>query len=143
MNMQALRDRIIARSIEIDCGYETPCWISDRATRNSGYTCIKVAGAVRDTHRVAYEAFVGPIPDGLVLDHLCRQRTCCNPGHLEPVTRWENTLRGENIMAQLARRTECRQGHTLSTDPAQRKRGCRECRREWDRAYYLKSRAAA
>ena len=143
MNNEALRARILERSVEIDCGYITPCWISDRADRGTGYTCMKVAGKVRDTHRVSYEAFVGPVPDGLVLDHLCRERTCCNPDHLEPVTRWENTLRGENIMAQLARRTQCRQGHPLSTDPAQRKRGCRECRRAWDRAYSRRTRTAA
>ena len=127
MNMQALRDRITARSIEIDCGYETPCWISDRATRNSGYTCIKVAGAVRDTHRVAYEAFVGPVPDGLALDHLCRQRTCCNPGHLEPVTLWENTLRGDNFMAAKARQVNCIRGHRLPPRRPGRRRSCGEC----------------
>jgi len=56
-------------------------------------------------HRVAYEFVVGPVPTGLQLDHLCRNRRCVNPDHLEPVTRRENILRGQSLMAHNARKT--------------------------------------
>lgn len=85
-------------------------------------------------HRVTYQAFVGPIPDGLHIDHLCRNRACCNPWHLEPVTRKENILRGEGRAAKNARKTHCKRGHELSGDNlvlVERDRGtfrrCREC----------------
>lgn len=63
--------------------------------------CIRYSGTLRIkgrrkmVHRIVCEALVGPIPPGLLLDHKCRRRACCNPKHLEPVTPLENTLRGE------------------------------------------------
>ena len=76
----------------------------------SGYGHISVNGTMQLVHRLAYSMFV-PIPEGLVLDHLCRNRSCINPNHLEPVTVAENNLRGEGCMADYARRTHCPQGH--------------------------------
>ena len=61
-------------------------------------------------HRAAYQLFA-PIPDGLVLDHLCRNPPCVDPNHLEPITLAENNLRGEGCMAKYAQRTHCPQGH--------------------------------
>jgi hypothetical protein len=76
-------------------GYETPCWIWQRAISSTGYGTITRRRGVRGlAHRLYYEWFVGPIPDGLVIDHLCRNPACVNPEHLEPVAQTENVRRG-------------------------------------------------
>lgn len=96
------------------------------------------AGVWRSTvaHRVVYEVFVGPIPEGLEIDHLCRNRRCVNPNHLEPVTHRENGLRGESIFAKEARQTHCIHGHPFSGDNLRYKpdgrRRCMTCERAWD-----------
>lgn len=73
---------------------ETGCWIWVGRLNRNGYGRICLGGREPMAHRVSYELHVGPIPDGLVLDHLCRVRCCVNPFHLEPVTVQVNTLRG-------------------------------------------------
>ncbi len=82
-------------------------------------------------HRVSYTHIIGPIPDGLVLDHLCRFRRCANPWHAEPITNKENILRGEGPSARQARQTHCEKGHPLEGDNLKitpsGKRRCREC----------------
>lgn len=80
--------------VEEDRGFETPCWIWQRATQSNGYGVVAVDGRTRRAHRHYYEQANGPIPAGLDIDHLCRQRACVNPDHLEPVTRSENLRRG-------------------------------------------------
>ena len=80
-------------------------------------------------HRASYEAFVGPIPDGLTLDHLCRNTKCVNPEHLEPVTMRENTLRGTNFVADNARKTHCPLGHEYTYTTKRGKRRCNTCGR--------------
>jgi len=97
-------------------------------------------------HRWAYEYDNGPIPDGLHLDHLCRNPICVNPEHLEAVTQRENTLRGEGVAARHAVKTECVNGHPFSGDNLMlrsngRWRDCRECRRQKDRRYRNKKKA--
>lgn len=62
-------------------------------------------------HRFSYQELVGQIPDGLILDHLCRNRLCVNPAHLEPVTNRENLLRGAGFPAVHAKKTTCPRGH--------------------------------
>ena len=93
------------------------CWIWMASRDSLGYGQINKGrhgeGVIR-AHRVAYELLVGPIPEGLELDHLCRVRACLNPTHLEPVTHRENVLRGTSPVARLARQTHCIHGHPLS-----------------------------
>lgn len=96
------------------------CWNWTASTTADGYGRFRVrpesSGESQKAlaHRVAYELLVGPIPDGLQIDHLCRNRGCVNPAHLEPVTGQENTLRGDTIPASHAAQTHCTRGHLLS-----------------------------
>lgn len=116
------------------------CWEWIGAKYPAGYGAFtrKVNGKWRVyyAHRAAYEYLVGSIPTGLTLDHLCRNRPCVNPAHLEPVTKGVNTLRGLGVAALNARKTHCKHGHELAGDnvsyqPANpRSRVCRECRRQ-------------
>lgn len=98
-------------------------------------------------HRFSYEAVVGPIPEGLSLDHLCRNTGCVNPAHLEPVTHKENCLRGVGVAAINARKTHCLKGHPYSGANLLYTRSgyrvCRECSNAGARRRYLRTRTAA
>jgi len=106
------------------------CWNWNGWLTLDGYgQCRAPRGSKQMAHRVAYEMFVGPIPVGLVIDHLCRNRSCVNPAHLEAVTQRENLARGINANAV---KTHCKRGHEYSkgntyTYPDGR-RDCRTCR---------------
>ena len=95
---------------------ETQCHMWQRAKTTPGYGVMRIAGHNRPAHRVAYERKIGPIPPGLELDHLCRNRACVNPAHLEPVTHQENVRRGTGIAAIHAKKTHCPKGHPYSGD---------------------------
>lgn len=92
-------------------------------------------------HRFAYEQIVGPIPEGLTLDHLCRDRACVNPAHLEPVTAGENVMRGTAVGAVNAAKTHCYRGHAFTPENTRVDphgwRVCRACKRTKRRAVYL------
>lgn len=83
------------------------CWVWQAATHSGGYGVVRFKRKNYYAHRVMYEMFVGPIPDGMELDHLCRNRACVRPDHLEPVTTRENQRRG----IHQALKTHCAQGH--------------------------------
>lgn len=83
------------------------CWVWTASLRD-GYGQVRVGSSVRSAHRVMYEQLVGPVADGLDLDHLCRRRECVNPDHLEQVTRRDNLLRSPVTMASLhSSRRDC------------------------------------
>jgi HNH endonuclease len=116
------------------------CWIWTGAVGQGkgdlSYGQIWMNGKLRRAPRVSHELFVGPIPDGATIDHLCRTPLCVNPNHLEAVSVRENILRGESPTALNARKTECKRGHALlGANVLIEKKGrwCRECRRASDR----------
>ncbi len=117
-------------------------WIGSKATKGYG----RWNG--RKAHRVAYEALVGVIPAGLTIDHLCRNRKCVNPSHMEVVTNAVNVLRGESFSAVNQRKTHCPKGHPYDeTNTGHRSdrpgRICRECMRIRNRVYYRSRTASA
>lgn len=131
----------------------TGCKIWNRA-RVKNYGVIQLNGKLRRVHRVAWELFNGPVPDGLELDHRCHtdadcdlgpacpHRPCWNPDHLEPVTHRENVLRGTSPSARHAVKTHCPKEHPLSGDnlyviPSTGGRQCRLCRDDVRRAWNL------
>lgn len=99
------------------------------ARHSAGYGLMP-ASSTR-AHRVVYERVVGPIPPGLVLDHLCRNRVCVNPAHLEPVTHRTNLLRGDTLAAANAAKVACPQGHALDGSKSDGSRYCLTCSREY------------
>ena len=107
------------------------CWLWTGATFPNGYGTLKYHKKPWLAHRFFYTALRGPIPDGWVIDHLCRNRSCVNPDHMQIVTQWENNARGAGISAMNLRKTHCSKGHPLSGSNLYRykkRRSCRRCR---------------
>lgn len=128
---------------------ESGCWLWAGQISTAGYGVFSrsrdgLVSARRqiEAHRYAYETLVGPIPDGLELDHLCRVKACVNPAHLEPVTHAENIRR-----AWVALRTSCPKGHAYDDDNtivnARGHRRCRTCAREQAAAAYRRKKESA
>ena len=114
---------------KVDKRSSDECWLWTAARDTAGYGQFNVRGKHIRAHRFAYELLVGPIPEKRVIDHLCRNRDCVNPAHLEPVTNRENILRGVSKPAIYASRTHCSQGHLYSNDNTYfRPDGGRKCR---------------
>lgn len=111
------------------------CWHWTAARHPLGYGAFRPEGRRRvvRAHRWSYEFFVGPIPPGLQIDHLCRNPRCVNPDHLEPVTPGENVRRKPVSVNQNTYKTHCQQGHEFSPENTHiapnGQRICRACRR--------------
>jgi len=122
------QEEILARVIpEPNSG----CWLWTGYVDGRGYGAIGTERKLVRAHRASYEVFVGPIPSGLTIDHLCRVRCCVNPAHLEPVPFKTNVLRGESFAAVYARSDLCKNGHPFSGDNLRETAGRRFCRACW------------
>lgn len=127
--MSGVMERFAAKVVVAASG----CWEWTASHSTSGYARLAVGKKIERASRVSYELFVGRIPDGLQIDHLCRNRGCVNPAHLEPVTGTENIHRSP---LNPIHRSHCPAGHPYAGANliVQRKRGrtwqrfCRECK---------------
>lgn len=143
MKVQPITQRLMARREVTPSG----CWHWTGHLDAHGYGRMKVNRLQKLVHREAYQAFVGPIPDGLPLDHVCHSndltclggdtclhRRCMNPEHLEAVTTQVNLLRGRGFVARYAAQTHCLQGHEFNAEntliDSLGRRGCRSCGRD-------------
>lgn len=131
MPVPSLEERFWAK---VARGLDNECWPWQASSNSWGYGRMRWKARRKAlAHRIAYELLVGPIPEDLVLDHLCRVRLCVNPRHLQPVTLQENILRGEGPAAKQARQTHCLRGHPFNKANTYHaksgRRNCRACRR--------------
>lgn len=117
------------------------CWEWTGGLDPNGYGKWSWQGKTIATHRLSYWVHAGPIPEGAVLDHLCRNRKCCNPEHLQPISIAENTLRGESDAAKNKYKQTCGKGHPLVGEnlyvrPDTQARMCRTCMRQATQRYH-------
>ena len=113
-------------------------WVAGRHDARGGYGAYWTDGSMQYAHRVSYEAEHGMVPDGLQIDHLCRNPPCVNPAHLEAVTQGENVRRGSSGR-HMAVRTHCGRGHAFSGANLYNmpgRRGCRKCLAENNKKWY-------
>lgn len=130
--MDLYYQRVLDRIYKIDGPLDTQCWICTYALNDKGYSHFLVGSKFKYCHVFMYEFKYGPVPKGLVLDHLCRRHDCCNPDHEEPVTRRENMARGNHINAQALRTNICINGHSLKNAYINKgRRHCRTCRNNY------------
>lgn len=127
-------EHLAVRGVGLDGCYEVDaagCWNWTQCRNTDGYGVVGRNRRRYPAHRYAWTLLRGPIPDGMELDHLCRNRGCVNPDHLEPVTHTENILRGDSPQAINSRKTHCIRGHefTEANTYTYKGRHCRTCQR--------------
>lgn len=123
-----MRQSVAARFwSKVEFGHQCWNWAGGKSG-GYGYFRLVPSRNMVPAHRVAYELVVGPIPEGLTIDHLCRNRACVNPAHMEPVTLRENLMRGDTLAAANTRKTHCLRGHEFDAENTQFHRGSRRCR---------------
>lgn len=110
------RRKTSPRYVEEHRGYKTPCWIWQSVNRSVGYGQVSVDGVNLLAHRLMFVLYRGDVPEGLVLDHLCRQRSCVHPHHLEAVSQNENVFRMYAAQAAEALARELEAGGGVYTD---------------------------
>lgn len=120
----------------------TGCWLwtgpqtgTGKDGKHFSYGTVSVDGQRHLVHRVSYEVTHGPVPLGLVVDHICNTPLCVNPDHLQAITQKENTHRGCGPAARYAKATTCLLGHPLVQKPNSRWRYCKVCKNAADRVY--------
>ena len=119
------------------------CWEWTGAVASTGYAILNIDKQRKLAHRIAYQLFVGPIHHPLQTDHLCRNKKCINPAHLEAVTSKENSLRGKHPLYKIHREQICKRGHDLSVEENRiyRKDGryrCKICVKQTRKEYQKK-----
>lgn len=138
--MVKLHGTTVAEKVAYNYRVDGDCWRWIGAHRRGGYGQIQVQGVTKSVHRIAYELWKSPIPEGLEIDHLCRVRDCINPDHLELVDHRENLRR------MFATITHCPQGHEYvgSNIKIRRdgQRRCRTCINDYKRRWYKAKRDA-
>lgn len=117
---------------KVEIGAPGGCWLWTQGVQHHGHAQFRFNGKNIPAHRFSYELMVGPVPAGLVLDHLCSTPACVNPTHLEPVTPRENAMRSRMVKVATAK-THCPRGHEYNDENTQlinNRRFCRACKRE-------------
>lgn len=139
--MKTLLERVLHRLMITNNG----CWVTSYSTKSTGYAAITVNPTQRTyLHRFMYEHYVGLIPAGLQIDHLCRNRRCINPDHLEPVTPGENARRGMAPNILISRSGFCSNGHEMAGENLRvysGKRRCAACHRANAYKRFLRAKA--